>query len=235
MISVTFTVDRQDALASASACDSKSLTVRKAGVCSLCFTVLALMAFCVSCNRAAADKEIGTNGLVIMTDAKPSDFAEQYRDAANFLKQNNVAQAAQIYTNLIEREPASPDPYVGLASCEMQRGSPTVARKLYEKAFQNDSKCASALIGIGSSYDRELDFTNALAFFRKALAIDANSAQAHYGLTRVYSEIGDSTNARIHLEQFKKLSPESRYLKQMEYYIDRWPRGTNSPMPTPQN
>jgi Tfp pilus assembly protein PilF len=94
--------------------------------------------------------------------------------------------------------------------------------------LEKDPNCVTALIGIGSSYDSELNMTNAATFFQKALAIDPASAQAHYGLANAYAHLGDKTKARLHFQQYKKLLPQSQYLKRLEYDIEHATDKTNS-------
>ena len=84
-----------------------------------------------------------------------------------------------------------------------------------------EPKSINALIGLGSTYSAESDYTNAAANYEAALALNEGSPEAHWGLAIAYARMGRQTQARNHLDRFKKLAPDSRYISALEDSIGR--------------
>ena len=78
----------------------------------------------------------------------------------------------------------------------------------------------SALNGLGSVYICLSDYASALDKHKAALALDEECPETHYGLAAVYAYLGYKAKARTHLEQFKQLAPDSRYIGRLESLVE---------------
>ena len=172
-----------------------------------------------------------------MNPGPESPFVEDYRRAAKFIGEDKIRQAESIYDDLAKKEPHSPAPYVGLGSCQLRWSNFASARELYQKALELDPLSIAAHVGIGSSYSLESNYTKAITNYAKALAVDQNCPQAEYGLALAYSQLGDKPKAQRHLQRFKQLFPQSRYIKDIEHWLE-WTSGATPLQPivsTPTN
>jgi len=165
-------------------------------------------------------REVGRDRDLVIVGRGVSPFASKYRAASDLLTDGEISQAEAIYNKLIEAEPTSPAPYVGLAACYMERGDPVGALQLYEKAFEMDPKSAYVLVGMGSSYISVSDYTKAIEKYEAALVLDEKTPDAHWGLVVACAHLGKNAHARSHLDRFKQLAPDSRHIKTLEDLVD---------------
>lgn len=145
---------------------------------------------------------------------------EKYKMASEFLKLGKVSEAEAIYNKLIEFEPTSPYPYIGLATCRSELGDHAGALGLYCKAFEMDPKSPHALIGMGSACISMSNYAKAIEKYTAALELDAKMPQAYWGLTVACAHMGGKIQARRHLARFKKLSPDPRHIRELEAVIE---------------
>jgi Flp pilus assembly protein TadD len=198
---------------------------------TLILSAIVILAVCSGCDGAPVGKIVDKDkyAVVVRGDGE-SSFLDQYVAASKLIGQGKIAEAERIYHELAQIEPNSPNPYVGLGSCCLNREDPSGAREWYQKALQKQSNCVNAFIGLGTSYSQEHNFTNALASYERARALDDNSPEAHYGLTTTYLELGNKAEARLHFTRYKKLFPNSPYIASLEYYIERGPPTATLPV-----
>jgi tetratricopeptide (TPR) repeat protein len=130
-----------------------------------------------------------------------------------------MADAAEIYRQLIAKEPGNSGGYAGLGTCRLADNDPIDARKWYAMALARNSQCLTALIGMGSSYLAQQDYAGALKAYEAVLAQKESQPDAHYGLVIALSYLGRKTEARQHFERFKQLAPNSRYLSDLRLMI----------------
>jgi|GEM_PF-2825510 len=149
-----------------------------------------------------------------------SAYGEKYRLASDLLKRGNVSQAEDVYEKLIEKEPGSPYPYLGLAACRGKLDDHAGALQFYDKAFEANPKSPYAPIGMGSCYISMSEYSKAVEKYTAALELDAEMPQAHWGLTVAWAHLGEKARARRHLARFKKLSPDSRHIRELETVIE---------------
>ena len=178
-------------------------------------------------------------GFLIGERSKPVAQSEptglvlaEYR-AATFLMEDRLAEAEAAYHELAQHDQHSAGPYVGLAVCRMRRGEFARARELYEKALVRDPTSVGALIGLGSAYGFQSDYTNAAAVFEKALSVNEKTADAHWGLAKAEVNLGENERARVHLERFKQLDPNSPRAADLESMLGQSPQPDAPPNAAP--
>ena len=191
----------------------------------LCVALVTTALVCVLSNRwrsrtEIVRREIDGDGAVIVEGDRASPFATQYRTAADLVACGRLSEAESLYNELAKKEPDSPDPYVGLASCRMKRHDLMGAVQLYQQALEMEPKSVNALVGLGSSYYRLSDYATAVEKYETALALDEASPEAHWGLVLAYAHLGKKAQARTHLDRFKQLVPDSRYIDRLEELVD---------------
>jgi tetratricopeptide (TPR) repeat protein len=158
------------------------------------------------------------DGLVLV-EGGSLPFPAEYRAAAAFVLEGKIPEAERLYHELTQRDPSSPEPYVGLGNCRAKTGDVTGARALFEEALQKDPKSVLGLVGLGSTYVLQSDYTNAAINYERALALDKASAEAHWGLTIAYAYLRESGRARGHLDRFKQLNPGSPRVAELERLV----------------
>ncbi len=179
--------------------------------------------------RTLVRKEVGTEGLVISGTERISPFSEEYRTALNLLSRGEVSEAEAIYNELAKKEPGVADPYIGLGACYLHRQDFAGAQQSYEKALEIDPKSVNAFIGLGSMYIGLSNYTNAVEKYKAALALDEECPDAHWGLVSAYVRLDDMTQARKHLDRFKQLAPDSRYIGHLESLVNDSTPQTSTP------
>jgi tetratricopeptide (TPR) repeat protein len=168
---------------------------------------------------ARRECELDDTGNTIVTGDGASAHASRYREAAELIGQGRVAEAERLYLELTNSEPDSPNGYVGLGACCLERKDPAGARKQYETALKLAPRSVNALVGLGSSYSFEADYKNATRNYELALAEDERSPEAHWGLAVAYAEMGRRKDAADHLQRFKELAPDSRHIAALEEIV----------------
>ena len=171
-------------------------------------------------NWVGARREIGANGAVGIVGSATS-LPSQYREAENLIAKGRLSEAEALYRDLIVKEPASPNGYIGLAGCRLMHKDLSGARRLYQTALDMDPKSMGALIGLGSTYSTELNYTKAAETYELALGLDEGCPEVHWGLAIAYSGLGRAEEAAKHLDRFKKLAPDSRYISGLENLVRR--------------
>jgi tetratricopeptide (TPR) repeat protein len=158
------------------------------------------------------------DGLVLV-EGGSLPFPAEYRAAAAFVLEGKIPEAKRLYHELTQRDPNSPEPYVGLGNCRAKTGDVTGARALFQEALQKDPKSVLGLVGLGSTYVLQSDYTNAAINYERALALNEASAEAHWGLTIAYAYLGESGRARGNLDRFKQLNPGSPRVVELERLV----------------
>ena len=166
-------------------------------------------------------RELDAKGNVVVTGDGKSRFTSRYREAAVLIGSGRVSEAEGIYMDLTNKEPGSPDGYVGLGACCLQRKDVTGARKMYGEALKLEPRSVNALVGLGTSYSLESDFTRAATHYELALAVDESSPEAHWGLAKTFAKTGRRADAIKHLNRFKALAPDSRHIAALQEIVDR--------------
>jgi Flp pilus assembly protein TadD len=200
-----------------------------------CVVVLTLALLWISGHRAPRERELDAKGSVIVTGDGTSRFVSQYSEAADLIGRGRVSEAEGIYMNLTKKEPSSPNGYVGLGSCCLQRNDVTGARTHYETALRLAPRSVNALVGLGTSYSLESDYANATKNYELALAVDEGSPEAHWGLAITYAKTGRRTDALNHLKRYKEFAPDSRHIAALEEIVEsaRGQQGVSGQPATP--
>jgi len=183
-------------------------------------TAIACFAMLRSPQGQTVRREVGREGGLVVVGRGASPFASEYRAASGLLADGAIAEAEAIYKKLVEKEPTSPYPYLGLASCRARLGDPQGALQLYQKAFETDPKSPYALVGMGSCYVSVSDYAKAIEKYEAAIVLDEKTPDAHRGLAVACAHLGQNARARRHLDRFKQLAPDSRHIKTLEDLVD---------------
>ncbi len=166
------------------------------------------------------EEEIGSDGGVVIVEEGVSDFGFKYDDAIELIADNRVDEAESVYRYLMIKEPASSSPFIGAASCCMHRGEYEEALELYQKALEINPSSIGAYIGLGSVCSSLKRYEKSIENYLKALTIDNAAADAHWGLVVVYADLNKHQKARLHLNSFKKLAPNSLYISGLEDLVN---------------
>ncbi|MEI7912352.1 MAG: tetratricopeptide repeat protein [Verrucomicrobiota bacterium] len=153
-----------------------------------------------------------------------TSLSSQYRAAEALIAKDRLSEAEALYRDLMEKEPVSPNGYIGLAGCLLMHKDFVGARHLYKSALDLDPKSTGALIGLGSTYSTELNYAKAAKTYELALGLDEGCPEVHWGLAIAYAGLDRSDEAGKHLDRFKKLAPDSRYIPGLEKLVRR-PQG----------
>ena len=89
-----------------------------------------------------------------------------------------------------------------------------------EKALGMDPNNADALTSLGLYFSAwGLDFEKAIHYHQRAISQQPGNATAHQWLAEASIAKGDIANARIEIDVAKKLDPDSRVIKMVEYIV----------------
>jgi len=185
-----------------------------------CVVIAVLALLWISPHGGRRERELDAKGDVIVTGDGTSPFSSRYREAADLIRRGRVSEAQSIYMDLTNKEPGSPNGYVGLGVCCLDRKDVTGAQKLYEAALGLAPRSVNALLGLGTTYSLESDYANAAKNYELALAVDEGSPEAHWGLAIAYTKMGRQTDAINHLNRFKALAPDSRHIAALQEIVD---------------
>lgn len=164
--------------------------------------------------------EIGDAGIIKSGPARESLYYDEYLKAESLLRANRIIEAAGVYSDLIEKEPAYSDPYIGLAVCRRLLEDYEGAIELYNKALTINPVSIRAMFGLGSMNEKLDNNTTAIRFYKKVLNLNKDDADTHAALAQVYSKIGEIIKAKQHLNRFMELAPDSIYVERLEKIVN---------------
>lgn len=193
-------------------------------VIGLLLSILLLSSGCqIPLSRAGRELE---NVPMAFTYSKGStDYPHLYQQAIEHLEKNEYSQAEAIYRDLIEKEPAKVNGYIGLGTSLNLQGRPEEAREAYEDALAIAPDSVQALIGLAAAYVRQGLYPQAEETYRRVLALDPQEVNAHYGLATVLVQLGQLEEAIEHYETVIKLAPKSGLAAEASKQIEAMGRG----------
>ncbi|MFP4168275.1 MAG: tetratricopeptide repeat protein [Desulfonatronovibrionaceae bacterium] len=125
-----------------------------------------------------------------------------------YLFMGELDKARDYYNKAAGSNGSHPDPYLGLATIEVQEGNLENARKLYEKAariVENDKSYAGMGLIEMENGSKEESFKH----FLKALELNPENMIALFGLVQVGHIIGKIEETLPYLENYLRLDPDN--------------------------
>lgn len=182
---------------------------------------VAMVAYGSGCSKGKGQRPTNISMVddASLYELRPSQFSDQYAAAVRIVAEGKFPEAERLYRKLAKEDDASPDAFVGLGSCCMERGDVAGALDFYKKAREKGPNSLGVLIGLGSVYLVQSDYSNAIVEYEAALRVKEASAEAHYGLAAARGKLGESSVARSHLDRFRELAPGSSRIRDLEQFL----------------
>ena len=120
----------------------------------------------------------------------------------------NVARPLQIYENVVEAFPNSPNAHYQLGRELQDAGRLREATVHFERALSLAPDLLPARIFMGVLLGDQRDLAGARAHFEQALKMDPKNAEVHNDLGIILDEQGDLTSAKAHLDLAVAIEPQ---------------------------
>jgi len=190
---------------------------------------VAMVAYGLGCSKGKGQRPTNISMVddASLYESRPSRFSDRYAAAIRLVAEGKFPEAERLYRKLAKEDDASPDAFVGLGSCCMERGDVAGAQEFYKRAREKGPNSLGVLIGLGSVYLVQSDYSNAIVEFEAALKVKESSAEAHYGLAFAQAKVAETGLARGHLDRFRELAPGSSRIRDLEQLL-----GQDTPQPS---
>lgn len=119
------------------------------------------------------------------------------------------AKAERCYREALALDPGLAAARTNLGSLAYRRGDVSAAREAYEAALALDPEQPEARFNLANLVLENGDLELAVAELRRVLQSAPDFADAHYNLAVALERLGGRAAARVHLEQYLSLEPES--------------------------
>jgi tetratricopeptide (TPR) repeat protein len=119
------------------------------------------------------------------------------------------ARAERCYGEALALDPGLAAARTNLGSLAYRRGDVSTAREAYETALSLDPDQPEARFNLANLVLENGDLELAVAELRRVLQAAPDFADAHYNLAVALERLGGRAAARVHLEQYLSLEPES--------------------------
>jgi len=119
----------------------------------------------------------------------------------------NVAPALEIYENVVEAFPDSPDAHYPVGRQLQEMGRLREAKVHLEQAVALAPDMLPAQIFLGVLLGDQRDLAGARDHFEQALRIDPKNAEVHNDLGIIFDEQGDLASAKAHLDLAVRIQP----------------------------
>jgi tetratricopeptide (TPR) repeat protein len=119
------------------------------------------------------------------------------------------AKAERCYREALALDPGLAAARTNLGSLAYRRGDVGAAREAYEAALALDPEQPEARFNLANLVLENGDLELAVAELRRVLQSAPDFADAHYNLAVALERLGGRAAARVHLEQYLSLEPES--------------------------
>lgn len=146
----------------------------------------------------------------------------RYQRAVRHLRAGRYAEAEAVYRELIDLEPESPNPYVGLgASLNLQERFEE-ARDAYLEGLEHSTGSAQIYIGLGSALYRLGNYEEAYQNYMLALELERNSPQAIWGVSIALEAAGRPAEAVPYWQQIIEMEPGSQRASWAEDMLEQY-------------
>ncbi|MFM8747800.1 MAG: tetratricopeptide repeat-containing sulfotransferase family protein [Aestuariivirga sp.] len=161
-----------------------------------------------------------------MTAGKPADrFAAGLNKAMALHQQSRLAEAEQLYRQLLRQQPGHFDVVHLLGTLLRRTGDLAESQALLDRAVAMRPQSWAAHYNRGNTLIERRNFTAAAESFSRAIGLKRDHAEAHYGRAVARLELGDAAAARGDAEaalELKPLYPEAALTLAMSYVaLDR--------------
>lgn len=140
----------------------------------------------------------------------PSLSADEWFDRGVELEEEDTAQAIAAYRRALRLRSDCSETWINLGRLYAETGETEQGADCFRKAIELDPSDATAIYNLGvvaqdAGQDRE-----AIELYRRALQLDPSLAEAHYNLATVFDRDGDPQAAIRHINEYRKLTRQSR-------------------------
>jgi len=133
---------------------------------------------------------------------------EELADALELHKAGRVAQAEDVYREILQRDPDNPDALHMLGVAAAQSGQPEAALRHIARAITLNPAPAYYHNNLGNVLHHLDRFTEALLCYQEALRLDPDYAEAHSNLANTLTELGRLGEALPHHLEAVRLKPD---------------------------
>ncbi|MGE3297780.1 MAG: tetratricopeptide repeat protein [Porticoccaceae bacterium] len=116
-------------------------------------------------------------------------IADLLRQAVDLHRQGQIARAAALYQEILQRQPGHFDALHLLGVACLQSGDPEAAVTLIGQAIRVNPRSADALTNLGNALRERGRHAQALTCYDRALGIRPDSAEAHYNRALTLQEL----------------------------------------------
>ncbi len=118
-----------------------------------------------------------------------------------------VAQAQQVYVDLLEMEPNHAPSCINLGTIYYNQKQYGRAEQLYRRATIADPTYALAFFDLGNVLDELQRLPEAIEAYKCAIALVPGYADAHYNMALAYERLGERRRALPHWLAYVRLDP----------------------------
>ncbi len=134
------------------------------------------------------------------------------RRALDYLNQNKLADAKQIYKKLLKHNAADAEAWFMLATVEGRVGNLSAAENNMRKALEVRPDLAQAWLGLGQSLELQVRYEEACDAYRNALKLNSDIPDLFVSLGRVYVLMSHHRKAQKFLEYALELGVKTPQL-----------------------
>jgi protein O-GlcNAc transferase len=120
-----------------------------------------------------------------------------------------LAEAEQIYRQILTQAPQCAEPYGNLGELLRQTGWLDEAIAACQRAIQLNDNLFQAHVGLGNALRESRRFEEAAAAYRGAIQLNGNSAEAHCNLGNTLQDLGRSEEAIAAYAEAIRLKPDT--------------------------
>ncbi len=139
--------------------------------------------------------------------ANPKSYTLHLRLGASYLAAGRLAEAENVFRDLVSSGDPLPNGYIGLAQVLLRTGRAEEAAIELREAEKNLGPRFLISFFLGLALERANKPLEALAAFREAVQLNSNSADAHLNLGKTELTHGDVKQAIAELQQTLRLNP----------------------------
>jgi len=136
-----------------------------------------------------------------------AELATRLRDAVTLHQRGQLAEAEQIYRQILQRDPAQFDALQLLGAVEIQRGRYAEGANLIQRALAINPHSARALLNLGHALARLERHDEAAESFSRAIAVKSDYPQAHQGRGVALLQLGRATEALASFDAVLAMQP----------------------------
>ncbi|HTC93876.1 MAG TPA: aspartyl protease family protein [Terriglobales bacterium] len=133
--------------------------------------------------------------------------ADLFSDALRLYRTGKFEDAAEEYTEALNRDPHSVEAYAGLIRCYLKEGQVQQAYESIQKGIKTAPDSEMLRVVLGEVYFRQGRMHDAEEAFMDATSAEAPEGRAYLGLARVSTAVSMRARARQMLERAHELDP----------------------------